>query len=71
MYKFYKKIIRNPNFFDIYKRIDGRFRRVRYNLDIIRQAACIVFNPFMVESYASLLSCTAVVEASDSMTVDW
>ena len=26
------------------------------------------FNPIMVEGYAALLSCTAVVQASDSMT---
>ena len=27
-----------------------------------------VFNPIMVEGYAALFSCTAVVQASDSMT---
>ena len=30
--------------------------------------ACLVFNPIMVEGYAALFSCTAVVQASDSMT---
>ena len=34
---------------------------------IMRQTACLVFNPIMVEGYAAL-SCTAVVQASDSMT---
>ena len=29
---------------------------------------CLVFNPIMVEGYAALFSCTAVVQASDSMT---
>ena len=29
---------------------------------------CTVFNPIMVECYAALFSCTAVVQASDSMT---
>ena len=28
----------------------------------------LVFNPIMVEGYAALFSCTAVVQASDSMT---
>ena len=34
----------------------------------MRQTACVVFNPIMVEGYAALFSCTAVVQASDSMT---
>ena len=37
-------------------------------LDIMRQTASLVFNPIMVEGYAALFSCTAVVQASDSMT---
>ena len=28
----------------------------------------LVFNPIMVEGYAALFSCTAVVQASDSIT---
>ena len=32
------------------------------------QTAYFVFNPIMVEYYAALFSCTAVVQASDSMT---
>ena len=67
VYKF-KKIIGNPNFSDLFKRIVNRFKKVGYNLDIMRQTACLVFNPIMVEGYAALFSCTAVVQASDSMT---
>ena len=67
VYKF-KKIIGNPNFSDLFKRIVNRFKRVGYISDIMRQTACLVFNPIMVECYAALLSCTAVVKASDSMT---
>ena len=66
-YKF-KKIIRNLNFSNLFKRIVNCFKRAGYSLDIMRQAACIVFNPIMVEGYAALLSCTAGVQASDSMT---
>ena len=46
----------------------NRFKRAGYSLDILRQTACLVFNPIMVEGYAALFSCTAVVQASDSMT---
>ena len=67
VYKF-KKIIGNPNFSDLLKRIVNRFRRAGYSKDIMRQTACLVFNPNMVEGYAALFSCTAVVQASDSMT---
>ena len=62
VYKF-KKIIGNPNFSDLFRRIVKRFRRTGYNLDIIRQTACLVFNPIMVDDYAALFSCTAVVQA--------
>ena len=49
-------------------RIVNRFKRAGYSLDIMRQTACLVFNPIMVEGYAALFSFTAVVQALDSMT---
>ena len=64
----FKKIIGNPNFSYLLKRTVNRFRRAGYSLEIMRQNACLVFNPIMVEGYAAFLSCTAVVQASDSMT---
>ena len=71
VYKF-KKIIGNPNFSNLFKRIYiyivNRFKRAGYSLDIMRQTACLVFNQIMIEGYAALFSCTAVVQASDSMT---
>ena len=67
VYKF-KKIIRSPIFSNLLKRIVIRFKRAGYSLDIMRQTACLVFNPIMIEGYAALYSCTAVVQASDSMT---
>ena len=53
---------------DLLKRIVNRFKRAGFSLDIMHQTACLVFNPIMVEGYAALFSCTAVVQASDSMT---
>ena len=67
VYKF-KKIFGIPNFSNLLKRIVNRFKRAGYSLDIMRQTACLVFNPIMVEGYATLFSCTAVVQALDSMT---
>ena len=66
-YKF-KTIIANPNFSDLFISIVNSFGRAGYTLDIMRQTACLMFNPIMVESYAALFSCTAVVQASKSMT---
>ena len=67
VYKF-KKIIGNPNFSNLFERIVNRFKRAGYSLDIMRQIACLVFNPIMVEDYAATFSCMAVVQSSDSMT---
>ena len=66
VYKF-KKIIGNPNFSNLFKPIVNRFKRAGSSFGIMRQTACLVFNPIMVEDYAALFSCTAVVQASDSM----
>ena len=55
VYKF-KKIIGNPNFSNLLKRIVNRFKRAGYSLDIMRQTARLVFNPIMVEGYAALFS---------------
>ena len=63
VYKF-KKIIGNQNlkFSNLFKRIVNRFKRAGYSFDIMRQTACLVFNPIMVEGYAALFSFTAVVQ---------
>ena len=68
VYKFKKKIIGNQNFSDLFKRIVNRFKRAGCTLDIMRQTACLDFNSVMVEGYAALFSCTAVAQASDSIT---
>ena len=52
VYKF-KKVIVYPSLSDLFKRIVNGFRRAGYTLDIMRQIACLVFNPIMVESYAT------------------
>ena len=52
VYKF-KKIIGNLNFSYLLKRRVNRFKRAGYSLDIMRQTACLVFNPIMVKGYAT------------------
>ena len=67
IYKF-KRIVGKPNFSDQFKKIVKRYIRVGYNLDIMRQSACLVLNPITVYSYGFLFNCTTVGQASDSMT---
>ena len=47
--------------------IISRYRRIGYNLNVMRQSACLVFNPIMVDNYAAFFNCTPVGRASDSM----
>ena len=44
-----------------------RYRRIRYNLNVMRQSACLVFNQVIVDNYAAFFNCTPVGRASDSM----
>ena len=66
VYKF-KKLI-GSNYFSFQSRkIITRYRRIGYNLNVMRQSACSVFNPIMVDNYAAFFNCTPVGRASDSM----
>ena len=66
VYKF-KPIVGKSNFSDQFKKIVKCYIRVGYNLDIMRQSACLVLNPITVYSYGFLFNCTTVGQASDSM----
>ena len=45
----------------------GQLAGFGYNINIIRQSACLVFNPITVNNFASLINCTPVGRESDSM----
>ena len=55
------------DFSDQFRKIIMRFKRIGYNLNVMRQSACLVINPITVDDYASLFNCTPVDRASDSM----
>ena len=42
-----------------------RYKRVGYNMDIMRTSACLVVNLVVVDSYGFLFNCTTVGQASD------
>ena len=67
VYKF-KKIRSMTDFFLIcLEKNVTRYKRIGYNLNVMRQSACLVINPIKVDGYAALFNCTAVDRASDSM----
>ena len=66
VYKF-KNIVGRADFSDQFKTIIVRYKLIGYNINIMQQSACLVFNPITVYNFASLFNCTPVGRASDSM----
>ena len=66
VYKF-KKIVGRADFSGQFRKIIVRYKRIGYNINIMRQSACLVFNPITVNNFASLFNCTPVGRASDSL----
>ena len=66
VYKF-KRIEGRADFCDQFRKIIVRYKRIGYNINIMRQSACLVFNPITVTNFASLFNCTPVDRTSDSM----
>ena len=65
VYKF-KKLIESIDFSFQFRKIITRYRRIGYNLNAMRQSACLDFNPIMDDNYAAFFNCTPVGGASDS-----
>ena len=62
-----KKSVGRADFSDQFRKIIVRYKRIRYNINITRQSACLVFNTITVNNFASLFNCTPLGQASDSM----
>ena len=61
----FRKIICKNDFPYHFIKIIVRFKKIGYNIDVLRQTACLVVNPIKVNSFAYLFNCTAVGRASD------
>ena len=48
------------DFSDQFRKIIMRYKRIGYNLNVMRQSACLVINPITVEGYATLFNYTPV-----------
>ena len=55
------------DFSDQYRKIIMRYKRIGYNLNVMRQSACLVIHPITVDGFAALFNCTPVDRASDTM----
>ena len=45
------------------KKFEDLMGVIGYSLDIMRQTACLVVNPIVVDGYASFFNCTTAVRA--------
>ena len=60
----FKKLKGINNFSFQFRKIITRYRRIGYNLNVMRQSACLVFNPIIVDNYAAFFNFTPVGRAS-------
>ena len=57
VYKF-RKIYACNDFRTQFRKIILRYKKIGYNINVIRQIACMVVNPITVNNFASLFNCT-------------
>ena len=63
----FKKIMGRTDFSDQLRIIIIRHKRIGYDLNVMRQSACLMINQITVENFANLFICTPVDRASDYM----
>ena len=59
VYKF-KKIRGMTDFSDQFRKIIMRYKCIGYNLNVMRQSACLLIKSVKVDVYAALFNCTPV-----------
>ena len=62
-----KQIVGRVDFSDQFRKMIRCYKRIEYNINIMRQSPCSVVNPVRVNNCASLFNCTLVGRVSDSM----
>ena len=66
-----KKLIGINDFSFQFRKIITRYRRIGYNLNVMRQSACLVFNPIMVDNYAAFFIFILVGWGRSFLSVAW
>ena len=64
VYKF-RKINGKNDFPYHFKKIVVRYKKIGYNINVMRQTACLFVNPIKVDSFPYLFNCTTVGRTSD------
>ena len=64
VYKF-RKITGKNDFPYHFKKIVVRYKMIGYNINVMRQTACLVVNSNKLNSFAYLFNCTTVGQTSD------
>ena len=65
----FKKLTGRNDFSFQFRKIITRFRRIGYNLNVMRQSACLVCNQILVDNYAVFFHCTPPVGRVSDSTV--
>ena len=63
----FKGIVGRVDFSGRFGGIIVRCKRIGYDVNVVRQSACLVFGPFVVGGFASLFGCAPVGRASGSV----
>ena len=63
----FKKIVGRNDFSDQFRKIIIRYKRIGYNMNVMRQTACWLVNPITVNNFTGLFNCTPVGRVSDLM----
>ena len=61
----FKGKIGKNDFSHHFKKIILCYKKIGYNIDVLRQMTCLVVNPIKVDSFAYLFNCTTVGRASE------
>ena len=55
------------DFSDQFRKVIMHYKRIGYNINVMRQSACLVINPITVDSFAPLFNCMPTGRALDLM----
>ena len=67
--KHFKKIVGTNNFSSQFSKIISHYRKIGYNIIVLRKTACMVVNPIKVGNFAFPFNCTPEGSTLDSMMV--
>ena len=64
-----RRIVGSNNFSARFIKIISHYKRIGYNIGVLRRTACLVVGPVAVGGFAFLFGCAPVGRASGSMVV--